>query len=323
MSITRKIQPKLHFMSGGLFGNWLPGNSVEVGDYGVIRDSRFERSGTLNDYGANIVARPDRSGTNDVQFMDRATIKPLMRMSGGLGRGVLVRIGVSLSDQGAFLYHLANVATLRPASSRDFDAAVRQLLLSDKFEFPDDGVIVTEVLKAGKATILVADGQDVELNLHASFEPLGDAFLAGADGKVACVKQQGSVFQFVAQDDINAMLRLVRPVILAPPGSPGGGGGLKRENGIVERTIGWFKSLLEERELAVAELVIRQKSENARWQTSILAGPDPDRDQFIFEMRDVSLEEMSTSDAPEVVVSDEETPVIETMPIQKKGEASG
>lgn len=283
MSVTRIIQPKLHHMSGGMFANWLPNNYVAVGDYGVIRNSRFERLGTLIEYGASFVTAEEPGGRNNLEYTDKVKLSAMAAATASGGGGVLGSASVRLTAVGSFLYHLANSANIRPVNSRKFNEEVTRVLLGDELHFPEDGVIVTEVKYAEKATIIVADGNEAAIEFQTDFEPEGAAFLAGAQGKVAAGNRQGTYIEFVAQDDIMALIRLVRPRIL-PPGGPA------PPMSASDRAIMWFKNLFKERQLDVSELVITQAPSTAAPRMSIQLGLGGE--EFLLEMKDVTVEEM-------------------------------
>jgi len=293
MSVAKIIQPKLHHMSGGLFGNWLPNNIVEVGDYGIIRNSQFERLGTFVEYGAHFDTKEAPGNRSNLEYKDRLEVSVNALADAKAGHGVGAKVSLKMAARGSFLYHLSNSAIIRPTNTRLFNEEVSRVLLGDEIEFPEDGVIITEVQQAAKATIVVSDTKQAALDLQTTFKPDGQAFLAGAKGGIKATGSRGSVFQFVAQNDMTALLRIVRPKI-APPSGPGGPAA---QISAVEQTVEWFKNLFREKRLRISELVITYK-QSPMPHTAIRLGQGGQ--EFLLRMAPLTVDEVVATSTAEI-----------------------
>lgn len=291
MSVTKIIQPRLHAASSGLFANWMPNACVAVGDFGVIEDHRFVRHGALSEYGEIDSGVEPGKARNSFDYTDRIDLAVSAVAAADAGAGARAKVSVNMADRGAFLYHLANAGFVRAANTRLFHEQLAQILLAGDLTFPDDGVVVTEVLNAKRATVIIADSRDASLELETGFQPLGDAFLAGAQGSVRAGAPRGSVLQFVGQSDINALLRLIRPRIMPPPGGPSGP---PAQASALEKPIRWFRDLFRDRPLKVSDLVITSNPDATVPHVTIrLAQSD---DAYMLTLRELTVEEMLQGD---------------------------
>lgn len=249
MSVLKIVQPKLHALSGGLFANWLPNNLVEVGDYGILHNNHFQRQGSLREYGAEFDIEDQSSGKANFEYKVKVDFGTSAGIDTGIGQSA--KVVLKMTDRGAFLYHLSKMRIERPESDRRFNEQIAAALINPALTLPEDIVLVTEVHHAGKATIVVADSADCSLDLRTSFAPGGEeAFLSGAHGGVKAGNSVGSVFKFVAQDDIVTLLKIVRPTAPPAPGGP------KKSAGAVAKSIEWIRTLIAERKLPVSTLAL-------------------------------------------------------------------
>lgn len=320
MSVTKVIQPRLHAASGGLFANWMPTAYVEVGDFGVIDDHRFVRHGALHEYGEIARAERHKNARDNFEFKDRIELSTSTLAEASAGAGIRGTVSLRLSDRGAFLYHLANTATFRVNNTRQFQEQLAAVLLAGDLDFPPNGVVVTEILHAKKATVIVADQSEAQIELQTAFQPVGEAFLSGAKGSVQAGVTKGSLLQFVGHNDINAMLRLIRPKITPPPDGPSGP---PAQAGLPERTVQWVRDLFRERQLKVSDLVIRSTGDANEPTVSIVVAKTGE--EFLLTLHDLTVEEMR-GDVADVVFAGAgfapktvQLPEIEELPISDRG----
>lgn len=314
MSVAKIIQPKLHAITGGLFGNWLPSSLVAVGDFGILKECQFQRLGTIKEYDANFVSE-EVGHRNTLQFKDKLEISVNSLAEATAGHGLGGKVSLKMAQRGAFLYHLMNSVSIRPANTRAFNEELSKALLSEKMNFPDDGVVITEVLQAKKATIVVCDTNEGELDLQTNFKPGGDAFLAGAKGKVKATNSRGSIFQFIAQDDITALIRIVKPTFAPPPGGPG-----TPMRG-ASRAVSWLKGLFRERQLHVADLIISHRPEAPSQIVVTLGQGGP---EFLLQQDNITVKEMLATATMENKSEEEVDLKIEEVKLRSRyREASG
>ncbi|MEN3748342.1 hypothetical protein TPR58_14300 [Sphingomonas sp. HF-S3] len=248
MTVLRYLQPRIKEMSNGMFANWMPTNQVEVGDYGVVRNGQFERLGSLRDYGADFEVADASGGRNKIEYKDRFDIK----VNAGVGAhapGQSAKVSLKSGGRGSFVYHLANAVQRRPVNTRAFNEEVARTLLDSGIDFPKNGVLITEVQFADKATIIVSDQDNGSLELETSFKPAGDAFLSGASGKITTVASTGTFLQWVGQDKMISLIKIVIPKV-SPPRGP------DNNPGRVAATIEKVRDWIQEKRVGAAQLRI-------------------------------------------------------------------
>lgn len=291
MSVTKIIQPRVHAASSGLFANWMPNAYVAVGDFGAIEDYRFVRYGALSEYGEIEVGIEPKKARNSFDYTDRIDLAVSAAAVADPGAGARAKVSLNMAGRGAFLYHLANAGFVRPSNTRLFQEQLAQILLAGDLTFPDDGVVVTEILNAKQATVIVADSHNASLELETGFQPFGEAFLAGAQGYVRAGAPRGSVLQFVGQSDVNALLRLIRPRIAPAAGGPSGP---TAQVSALEKPIRWFRDLFRDRPLKVSDLVITSNPDaTVPYVTIRLAQSD---DVYMLTLRELTVEELLQED---------------------------
>lgn len=300
MTVLRYVQPKIKALSNGMFANWWPNSYVEVGDFGIVVNGQFEKRGSLSEYGANFSIEDDPSVRNEIDYKDKFDVK----VSAGAGASVPgdnnAKVTVSSRGRGSFLYHLANIRTRRPASLRQFNEEVSRVLAGSEIDFPKDGVLITELQLAKKATIIVSDQDDGKLELKTDFKPAGGAFLSGASGHIEAGESYGNFFKWLAQDEMTALIKVVIPKIapIGGPNGPGSGPGA----GIVATTIEKLKDWMRERRIGAAHLRLTYRPDIGDGRTVIAF--QGETAQFEMVLHDMTAEEMVAT--MEAVVEKEE-----------------
>lgn len=298
MQVLKFVQPKLKALSNGLFANWMPSDVVDVGDFGVVMNGQFNRHGSICDYGATFKVSEAPVGTSELEYKDKLEID-INALAGATGGGQGAKVRLKLTEKGSFLYHLSNTRQCRPASMRKFKEEVAKVLLGGELDFPKNGVLITEVQRAGNATIIVSEEQGGQLELSTDFKPTGTAFLSGANGKVSTSLSRGSLFSFIGQDETNALIKIVIPKITPPDGPTRG------IAAAAVKALDNLKDWIREHRMGAQHLKITHDPQIPEGVIIAVEGQD---DQFVMELEDMSaLELMATIDAlqPEAIIEDE------------------
>ncbi len=280
MSVLRFLQPKIKALSNGLYANWMPTNLVEVGDYGIVANGQFERLGTLRDYGATFEVEDLHGISNNLEYKDKLELSVNALAEAGTGAGQSAKVTLAMKDKGAFLYHLANVRQLRPTNTRHFHEQVARAILTGGVNFPKNGVLISEVQVAAKATIIVSEGQEGYLELNTAFKPTDTAFLSGASGKISTTISRGSLLQWIAHDRTTSLIKIVIPKI-SPPGGPG--------TGMAIRTVQAIKDWMQERQVGASHLRITYDPQVAAATIIAFDGQDG---RFTMELEDLSATDL-------------------------------
>lgn len=218
MQVLKFVQPKLKALSNGLFANWMPSDMVDVGDFGTVVNGQFYRQGSIRDYGAAFDVSEAPVGSTELEYKDKLEIDVNALADASTDAGQGAKVSLRLTDKGSFLYHLSNTRQCRPSNMRTFNEEVARILLGGELNFPKNGVLITEIQRAGNATIIVSEEHGGQLELSTDFKPTGTAFLSGASGKVSTSLSRGSLFSFIGQRETNALIKIVIPKITPPDG---------------------------------------------------------------------------------------------------------
>ena len=221
MSTIKKIQPKIHDMSNGLFANWMPNTKIDIGDFGILQRSAFERQGALTQYGVAFEVEESEGKDNQLGYQNFVKVDMGAEVSAADKlSGVEASVTLEFSNQGAFLFHLSGINQVRLKNLKSFYEDMGAAILSGDVTLDKEGVVVTEVQVAKKATIIVLDGKSGSINLNTNFKPVGKAFLSGAKGSVKTVTETGSLMKWIGGDDTIALLKMVRPTFSLGPNGP-------------------------------------------------------------------------------------------------------
>jgi hypothetical protein len=186
MGLNTQYAREIHEQFGYL-ATWLPTANIQVGDVGSIQDGIFEKSGSLKDHGISFSSHEDPQ-TGDIEYAssDAVTIEVIAAGAGSAtalaGSIVTAKasIAVSFRRANAVLFQASKCRTI---SISNLSVATSTIL--DQYragKWPKDLVVVTEVVIADAATILISSGAGAHIKLSAKAD-LGasEAKLANAD----------------------------------------------------------------------------------------------------------------------------------------------
>lgn len=154
---------------------WLPGTPMELGTVGVIEDSIFRAITDLDQLGIQFepAKDPDR---DDIDFTSKKGVSVTFKAAGEANNkfkaianteaGALIEF----SQEGAVVMQLRDVAMNR---IKDQNALKHELLKSiavgdESKQWQRDWVVITEVARADRATIVISNSKNSRLELKAS-----------------------------------------------------------------------------------------------------------------------------------------------------------
>jgi hypothetical protein len=183
MAINEQYARELHTQFGYL-ATWLPTLKIGLGEVGVIRDGMFERVGNLDDFG---IKHTDQVSANsgDLDYTSAGAVSVDFGAVGSTPVAATVpakieaNISISFGRADAVLFQAAGCNTSTITNLRE----ISDIILSryKAGNWPEEHVVVTEVISCEAATILVSSGANAHVNLTASGElGSGSAKLARA-----------------------------------------------------------------------------------------------------------------------------------------------
>jgi hypothetical protein len=207
----------------GYWATWLPGVKLRLGDIGRIRDRVFTPEGSLERLGLPVT--DDGESLSDIQHATRGAVA--YRVQTKADTQAIPHVpqgsaGIALE----FSRENAVVLVVRDAVERrlaDVSALERRLTeLVNAGEFDPEYAVVTHVVTAGTATVLISRSADSRVELSAKADlSLGLLDLASADAQLSRVGGSGMETEILARRGLTPLFKLVgfkrRGVFLGRP----------------------------------------------------------------------------------------------------------
>jgi hypothetical protein len=202
---------------------WLPSTRFSIGDIGTLNGYLFEKVGSLRELKLRYYAEPDgdpspldltsESGVA-LSFKAAGETSPKFAHLGAGDAGLKIDFG----SEGAFI--------LQAPETRDSEIADRlnlQRQIIGAFtegNWDKDWLVVTRVLKAASATVLLSKSSNASLELSAKANLAGDvAALGAADAGITVKYQQGDTMTMIGARNVTPLFQLSRlkTSFFAPP----------------------------------------------------------------------------------------------------------
>jgi len=215
---TRELRQRF-----GYAATWIPTSEVRLGDVGRLHRYEFERVAALADFGVQFERR-ESPATSSLNYNSEHGVSFTVKASGEvppLGSGLAdadAGIIVSFGATGSIALQASGCVTASIANQHELAKQILARFETD--EWDDDYVVVTEVVQAGTATILISDSNDGSVVLKASSGmQLGPLSLAAAGVELRVSHSRNIGTQIVAEGGLTPLFRAhgVRRRWLRPP----------------------------------------------------------------------------------------------------------
>jgi len=188
--LNKKYAKEIHDEYGYLAA-WLPTANIQVGDVGTIKDGIFEKKGNLKDVGIKFSSTTDPQ-TGEYEYASTNAVSIEFKaggnapVAGGAGAAE-ASIGVSFTRADAVLFQASDCRTQTiselPRITEEILAKYRRT------KWPEDWVVVTDVVSSAATTVLISSGSNAHVDLAVKGNlGAGKASLANADGKLEITK---------------------------------------------------------------------------------------------------------------------------------------
>jgi hypothetical protein len=207
----------------GYSATWVPTSEVRLGDVGVLRKHQYERVRTLADLDIGFERR-NASSMGSLDHASSSGVSLTIKAAGELplANSILAQadagIAVSFDAEGAILFQ---AAACMVTSIEDQHALGEQLLqMYDRGDWPEEYVVVTEIVRAERATILISNSRaaTIEFKTQANVH-LSEYSLVDADVKLQVARSRNIGTQVVAEGELTPLFKAkgVRRRLLRPP----------------------------------------------------------------------------------------------------------
>jgi hypothetical protein len=192
---------------------WLPGTLIKLGDCGSVDDHVFNRRSSLESFGISF--QPEERGTpGDLKHESSSGVTIDFQATGenkaipGLPAGA-AGAGVTFSKESGVVFaagqcvetQIGNLDQLASDLKERYNAGV----------FPGHYVVVTAVVSARSATVLISRSGNGAITLHANADvPLGDVIdLANVEAKFSISRTTNMATQYVAESNLTPLFRVM------------------------------------------------------------------------------------------------------------------
>jgi hypothetical protein len=149
----------------GYFATWLPNVRVKLGDVGVVREHVFEPVSSLEQMGiAFVIDRDSQAADLDYTSSDAVSIET--KVSGAVHDPAAAAdgsINISFSRANAVVFQASGCVTSKISDVRSLGDQILSLYHRDEWDL--DHVVVTDLITAVGATILISNGQNAHIDL--------------------------------------------------------------------------------------------------------------------------------------------------------------
>jgi hypothetical protein len=204
---ARELHDELHFWVA-----WLPGTLVKPGDCGTVDNYVFNRRSSLESFGISLELGENGTAGN-LTHQSKKGVSLTFQAAGenqaipGLPQGQ-VGAGIEFSRENAIVFAARDCVEVEVA---DLDRLGRDLMQAHRERgFPAEYVVVTTVVKAAAATVLVSRTKKASATLRAAAAvPLGGlADLAAANAGLALARSENLATQYVAESALTPLFKV-------------------------------------------------------------------------------------------------------------------
>jgi hypothetical protein len=192
----------------GFFATWLPGDLLELGDIGILKDGRFRKLSSLRELGIKQQASSlgasqnlqysSKSGTNFSIDSSITTPKPL---------DISAAIKVEFSGEGSFLFQASNVRNRRLENVGNLSEAILEVWHSGTWD--KNWCVIESLHQADCATVIVSQEMSAGVTFNAK-GPLGGIPLADPRVDLSISSSRGKMAQVIAGRDLRPLYSCLR-----------------------------------------------------------------------------------------------------------------
>jgi|SRR5215471_2985151 len=206
-SPVQRYQREMHD-NIGFFATWLPGDLLELGDIGTLKDGTFRKRSSLGELGIKYQASAlgasqnlqytSKSGTTFSVDSSLAAPKPL---------DISAAIKVEFSSEGSFLFHASNVRNRRLENIANLTRAILEVWNTGNWD--KNWYVVESIHQADCATVIVSEEVSAGVTFSAK-GALGGIPLADPRVDLSISSSRGKMAQIIAGRDLRPLYSCLR-----------------------------------------------------------------------------------------------------------------
>jgi hypothetical protein len=196
----------------GYFATWLPNVRLKLGDIGVVRKQVFEPVSSLEQLGIAFAIDRDRQAADlDYTSSDAVSIEAKSSAAAHDPAETAAQAGgsisISFSRAEAVVFQASGCVTSRIADVKSLGEEILSRYHRDAWD--PDHVVVTDLISAGGATILISNGQNAHIDLAIRVEAgSGMTKIAEANANVTVTRAAGIGTRIVAAAGLTPLFKV-------------------------------------------------------------------------------------------------------------------
>ncbi|HLF63265.1 MAG TPA: hypothetical protein VI603_05920 [Saprospiraceae bacterium] len=192
---------------------WEPNKTLAIGDIGILEKGIFSLRSTLAKENIPPTIRTDEN-EGSMKYTSEGAVDITAKLSGqtsmpqsGLAQGD-AGITIQFKKQDAVVFQINGSRTHQIENTGEIEREVLQRFRENKW--PKDWVIITELVQAKEATILISNSKDskIELKANANVHAASDLDIADAQLQFGVVAKRGIATEIIAKEGITPLYRV-------------------------------------------------------------------------------------------------------------------
>ena len=198
------------FEKFGYMATWTPGVQLELGDVGVVKDRLFTRITSLANLGISFNKREDK--TEELQ--KHASSGSVSIVFKAAGKAPAVGSVLTQAEAGFTIEFKKSKATVYEATGCvapmiDDQVAVGKKILElyQKGEWNKDWAVITELVQAKSATVLISNSSSAKIELSASGTITGTPSLADVSAQFSLAFSKDMMTSLISQSGLTPLFK--------------------------------------------------------------------------------------------------------------------
>jgi len=197
-----------------MYAAWPPGDTLSLGDYGVLIGNRFERKGNVNnDFGVSYREKKYPS-TSNYKFASLGKVQTVFKPKAqatlqGIVNILNASLDINFSDSRSVFFNAANCSQSL-IDNIEFKLAKEIISLYKKGKWNPDWVIVSKLISADSTTAIISGSGNASISLEASTPQVPMINLADASIGLTSKSEKDIGFSIITQGGLTPLFGLLK-----------------------------------------------------------------------------------------------------------------
>lgn len=199
----------------GYVATWFPGTQITVGLIGIMQDHTFIPKSSIRTLGVRFTTTNDPSSDETMQFKSSKQIKIEGKAKGSVSDiaptipKARAGVAVTFGKEVGVVFSATEITATRIADVLSLENAIWDLW--DRYLWDESWVVVTELITAKKATILISEGGQAKVELQAKGAvQSGPVDVGNLSAGFNVVSSYGMHTQIVGESGMTPLFRAIR-----------------------------------------------------------------------------------------------------------------